>query len=304
MALYEKLNSIDLNDTNSMRSLFLDFIKEINYQKEEINQLRRGCDQLRTEKEELSKRVTKLERYSSFMCLTFHGVENGGEYPVHKIVELIRSVQIPIETHDIAACHYLPGKGKRRSIIVKFLYNHQRDSVWFNRNSFFDPVSGAKIHINERLAENDRDLYNYCRKEKNLLTTTNKNQVRVKFSENDTTWYPVDSRHQVDYLVGTNGNTENEWGMETVEMLAQEPYVNKKTPLKRSRQVAFQSPQGSFQKHCGTKQFDKLDRLCCLTEKVFNLLVEKESPPSKKSTNLNDECNNFSSNQSSEENPI
>ena len=88
MALYEKLNSIDLNDTNSMRSLFLDFIKEINYQKEEINQLRRGCDQLRTEKEELSKRVTKLERYSSFMCLTFHGAENGGEYPVHKIVDL------------------------------------------------------------------------------------------------------------------------------------------------------------------------------------------------------------------------
>ena len=166
MALYEKLNSIDLNDTNSMRSLFLDFVKEINYQKEEINQLRRGCDQLRTEKEELSKRVTKLERYSSFMCLTFHGVENGGEYPVHKIVELIRSVQIPIETHDIAACHYLHGKGKRKSIIVKFLYNHQRDSVWFNRNSFFDPVSGAKIHINERLAESDRDLYNYCRKEK------------------------------------------------------------------------------------------------------------------------------------------
>ena len=104
--------------------------------------------------------------------------------------------------------------------------------------------------------------------------------------------------------MGTNGKTENEWGMETVEMLAQEPYVNKKTPSKRSRQVAFQSPQGSFQKHCGTKQFDKLVRLCCLTEKVFDLLVEKESPPSKKSTNLNDECNNFSSNQSSEENPI
>ena len=106
------------------------------------------------------------------MCLTLHGVENGGEYPVHKIVELIRSVQIPIETHDIAACHYLPGKGKRKSIIVKFLYNHQSDSVWFNRNSFFDPVSGAKIHINERLAESDRNLYNYCRKEKILQPRT------------------------------------------------------------------------------------------------------------------------------------
>ena len=32
-----------------------------------------------------------------------------------------------------------------------------------------------------------------------------------------------------------------------------DPYVNKKTPLKRSRQAAFQSPQGSFQRRCGTK---------------------------------------------------
>ena len=82
--------------------------------------------------------------------------------------------------------------------------------------------------------------------------------------------------------MGINGNTENEWGMETVETLAIEPYVNKETPSKRSRQVAFQSPQGSFQKHCGTEKFDTLDSLCCLTEKVFNFLVEKESPPSKK----------------------
>ena len=101
MALYEKINSIDLNDTNSMRSLFLDFNNEINYQREEINQLRRGCDQLRTEKEELAKRVTKLELYSSFMSLTFHGVENGGEYSVHKIVELTRLVQVlpPVITY-------------------------------------------------------------------------------------------------------------------------------------------------------------------------------------------------------------
>ena len=50
-----------------MRSIFLDFIKEINYQKEEINQLLRGCDQLRTEKEEFAKRVTK--QGGSLMCV-------------------------------------------------------------------------------------------------------------------------------------------------------------------------------------------------------------------------------------------
>ena len=124
-----------------MRSKFLDFMNEINYNKEEINQLRRVCDQLRTEKKKLAKRnVTHF-----LMCLTFHGVENGDEYPVHKNVELIRSVQIPIETHDTAYCHYLPGKRKGKSIIVKFFNNHQRDSLWYNRNSFFDPVSGENI---------------------------------------------------------------------------------------------------------------------------------------------------------------
>ena len=47
------------------------------------------------------------------MGLTFLGVENGGEYPVHKIVELIRSVRISIETH-LAVCHCIPGKDERR----------------------------------------------------------------------------------------------------------------------------------------------------------------------------------------------
>ena len=42
-------------------------------------------------------------------------------------------------------------------------------------------------------------------------------------------------------------------GMQTVETLAMDRYVNKKTPSNRSRQMAFQSPQGSFERHCYTK---------------------------------------------------
>ena len=70
-----------------------------------------------------------MERYSSFMCLTFHGVSDGGEYPAHSIVKILRSVNISIQPQDIVACHYLPGKGRNRPIIPKFLYNHQRDAV-------------------------------------------------------------------------------------------------------------------------------------------------------------------------------
>ena len=76
-----------------------------------------------------------MERYSSYMCLTFHGIRDGGEYPVHKIVEIIRSVHIPIEPCDIAACHYLPGDGRNKPIIVKFLYNyHYNFMIKFGNN--------------------------------------------------------------------------------------------------------------------------------------------------------------------------
>ena len=135
----QKLNLLDLTDGNSVRSLFQELIQLIDNQKDEITKLRTDYDELKNEKDELGKRITKMERYSSYMCLTFHGIRDGGEYPVHKIVEIIRSVHIPIEPCDIAACHYLPGDGRNKPIIVKFLYNHQRDKVWEQQILFLIP---------------------------------------------------------------------------------------------------------------------------------------------------------------------
>ena len=189
----QKLNLLDLTDGNSVRSLFQELIQLIDNQKDEITKLRTDYDELKNEKDELGKRITKMERYSSYMCLTFHGIRDGGEYPVHKIVEIIRSVHIPIEPCDIAACHYLPGDGRNKPIIVKFLYNHQRDKVWEQRNSFFDPQTKSIIYVNERLAENDRDVYNYCRKEQDgnvpsrrhiLGSKIFKEQLLEKFGKN------------------------------------------------------------------------------------------------------------------------
>ena len=275
----QKLNLLDLTDGNSVRSLFQELIQLFDNQKDEITKLRTDYDELKNEKDELGKRISKMERYSSYMCLTFHGIRDGGEYPVHKIVEIIRSVHIPIEPCDIAACHYLPGDGRNKPIIVKFLYNHQRDKVWEQRNSFFDPQTKSIIYVNERLAENDRDVYNYCRKEKHFITATHKNQVRVKVSEHDKTWYPVDSRIQADAIGNkmVSSSELTEWGMEkypTNEVNMDE----KKTPAKRNRHVAFNSPSNEKQ----PDQSDKLDKLFNLTEKLFTLLVEKQSPPSKK----------------------
>ena len=55
----------------------------------------------------------------------------------------------------------------------------------------------------------------------------------------------------------------------------------RKTPAKRNRHIAFNSPSNEKQ----PDQSDKLDKLFNLTEKLFTLLVEKQSPSSKKSEN-------------------
>ena len=148
----QKLNSVDLTNESSVRSLFQELIQLIDNQKDEITKLRTDYDQLKHEKGELGKRKTKLERYTFFMCLTFHGIRDGGEYPVHETLEIIRSVRFQIEPFDNAACHYLPDDGRNKPNIVKFLYNHQRDKVWEQSHSFFEPQTKSIIYVNERLA--------------------------------------------------------------------------------------------------------------------------------------------------------
>ena len=95
-------------------------------------------------------------------------------------------------------------------------YDGQIDKVWEQHNSFFDPQTKSFIYVNEKLAEKDRDVYNYCRKEKQFKTATHKNQVRVKVSEHDKTWYPVDILIQADAIGNTMVSTSEvfEWGME------------------------------------------------------------------------------------------
>ena len=114
----QKLNSLDFTDGNSVRSLFQELRQLFDNQKDEITKLRIDYDELKNEKDELGKSIPQVERYSSYMCLTFHGIRDGDEYPVHTIVEIIRSVNIPIEPCDIAACHYLPGDWRNKNQLL------------------------------------------------------------------------------------------------------------------------------------------------------------------------------------------
>ena len=59
----QKLNSLDLTDGNSVRSLFRELIQLIGNQKDEITKLRTDYDELKNEKDKLGKRITKMVRY-------------------------------------------------------------------------------------------------------------------------------------------------------------------------------------------------------------------------------------------------
>ena len=89
--------------------------------KREINFLRDKYEQLQKAKGEMVKKVNKMENYSSYMCLSFHGVRDDGEYMAHKVVEIIKSVKVPIEPYDIAASHYLTGTVGTKLFIAKFI---------------------------------------------------------------------------------------------------------------------------------------------------------------------------------------
>ena len=73
---------------------------------------------------------------------------------------------------------------------------------------------------------------------------------------------------------------------------------NRKTPYRRNRQGAFNSPTNEVQNEASNQNF-KQDKLCSPTEKLFALMVEKHSPPSENYVN-DDERNNDSCNPSSE----
>ena len=94
--------------------------------------MRGDYEQLQKAKVEMVKKTTKLERYPSYMCLTFHGVRDGGEYPSHDILEKIRSVQILIEPFGLVCCHYLPGNSKTKRNVVKMIDNYRDDNIGKN----------------------------------------------------------------------------------------------------------------------------------------------------------------------------
>ena len=79
--------------------------------------------------------------------------------------------------------------------------------------------------------------------------------------------------------------------------LSESTKYNRKTPYRRNSQGAVNSPTNEVQNEASNQNV-KQDKLCSPTEKLFALMVEKQSPPSENYVN-EDERNNDLCNPSS-----
>ena len=92
----------------------------------------------------------------------------------------------------------IPSRNQVKTIIIKFLYHHQKDLLWRNRKELMRHDKTKHVYIVDRLAERDRDVVNYA-KDHQLLVTTNNCQPSVKIGES---WVQVNSKNDVDKVTG------------------------------------------------------------------------------------------------------
>ena len=136
------------------------------------------------------------------------------------------------------------------------------------------------------MAVKDREILNYCRQDKNLLTSTHKNQVQIKKYNSYGRWQPIDNKKYVDIFYMGNDirvTTDKKIYTDVIQNAADsddvhypKSYSFSRTPGKRKRNVAFKSPDSHESQN--DIQERKLDKLCCLVEK----LIDSHSPPPKK----------------------
>ena len=72
--------------------------------KKEIKLWGDDYEQLQKTKDEKVKKSVQTRTVFFYICSTYHGIHAGGEYPVHKTVEIIRAIQFPIEAYEVSAC--------------------------------------------------------------------------------------------------------------------------------------------------------------------------------------------------------
>ena len=139
MALKNELNSLDFSNQDNIKAFLGKLVDKIEYQDTIINSLEHENSNLREKQVSLEELVNELGRYSSKNCLTFLGLQPmEDKNPLSAVQNLLnKGLGLPIQAQDIGACHFLPSDYSVKPIIVRFIYDHQREFVW-NAERIYD----------------------------------------------------------------------------------------------------------------------------------------------------------------------
>ena len=123
--------------------------------------------------------------------------------PNDAVIHLVNNtLQMSLQHQDVGACHFLPSPGHVKPIIVRFLYDHQREIVLQARGKLKTSrkQNERAIFIVERLTDTDKKILSYA-KSKNCLISTRKGQVYGKLDANEEKWTPFNSTNCVDNFI-------------------------------------------------------------------------------------------------------
>lgn len=152
-------------------------------------EVKKEIDNLRAENYHLRVRMQELEDYSRKDNIVIHGIveetDETDEDLVGKVIELGKSLGVPLEPYDIHACHRLPSKGPILPTIVK-LNNRTKKNKLIKRSK---EARIKNVYVNHHLSKISTELYREARegktKKKWEFTWVNdKQQVFIRIKQN------------------------------------------------------------------------------------------------------------------------
>lgn len=183
------IDAVDFSDPGQVKKVVTQLVEKVAEQEDKMDHLKKTNIFLVNEVDDLKKRMSVAERYSSRSCIVLHNVQLLQLSPEQAALKLMTEVlRMTISAADLHAVHQLPTNGQVPPIIVKFVYNRHRDQAW-NRKKNLKGYHTNKypyaVVIRERLPELDREIEKQARA-KGLETITKRCQVHVVDGETTT----------------------------------------------------------------------------------------------------------------------
>ena len=161
--LKQKIQTTDLNNSDELKAILYKLTSTIEQQDDYITHLENENVNLHQKYQGKEKKVNEMERCSSKNCLMFLGVAAREEEDLLvTILKIINSTLcLQVNAVDIGACHFLSSSGNVKPIIIRFIYDRQREMVWNSRFNLQNNKSGNRaIFIVERVTEKDSVVMN------------------------------------------------------------------------------------------------------------------------------------------------